>query len=57
MPTNRVIELPDAAAAGTHLTSMVRYGDVVLVKASRGMRMEQVVDALVGMRRVATKAG
>ena len=57
MPTNRVIELPDAAVAGAHLTSMVKHGDVVLVKASRGMRMEQVVEAVVAMRRVATKAG
>lgn len=57
MPTDRIIELPDAAAAGTALESMVRQGDVVLVKASRGLRMEQVVETLTGMRRVATKAG
>ncbi|MEP7150771.1 MAG: UDP-N-acetylmuramoyl-tripeptide--D-alanyl-D-alanine ligase [Nitrospira sp.] len=57
MPTNRITELPDAAAAGDALTAMVRQGDVVLVKASRGMRMEQVVEAVTGMRRVATKAG
>ncbi|WHZ17728.1 MAG: UDP-N-acetylmuramoyl-tripeptide--D-alanyl-D-alanine ligase [Nitrospira sp.] len=56
MASERILELPDAAAAGIALTSMVRQGDVVLVKASRGMRMEQVVDTLAGMRRVAKKA-
>jgi len=56
MAPENVLELPDAAAAGTALTPMVRQGDVVLVKASRGMRMEQVVDTLAGMRRVAKKA-
>ncbi len=56
MPSDRITEHPDAQAAATALARMVRQGDVVLVKASRGMRMEQVVDALTGMRRVARKA-
>ncbi|MDP9131745.1 MAG: UDP-N-acetylmuramoyl-tripeptide--D-alanyl-D-alanine ligase [Nitrospirota bacterium] len=56
MPAEGVTELPDAATAGTALTAMVRRGDVVLVKASRGMRMEQIVETVSGLRRVATKA-
>ena len=56
MPSDRIAELPDAQAAATALSRMVRQGDVVLVTASRGMRMEQVVDAVTGMRRVARKA-
>jgi UDP-N-acetylmuramoyl-tripeptide--D-alanyl-D-alanine ligase len=56
LPADRIIEVHDAVAAGSALKAMVRQGDVVLVKASRGMRMEQVVDTLTGMRRVARKA-
>jgi UDP-N-acetylmuramoyl-tripeptide--D-alanyl-D-alanine ligase len=56
MPADRIVEVPDAAAAGTRLKSMVQQGDVVLVKASRGMQMEQVVETITGMRRAARKA-
>jgi len=56
MASERIVELPDSVAAGTTLSSMVRQGDVVLVKASRGMRMEQVVETLTGMQRIAKKA-
>ncbi len=38
-------DVPDVVA---HLTKTVRKGDWVLVKGSRGMRMERVVEALVG---------
>jgi UDP-N-acetylmuramoyl-tripeptide--D-alanyl-D-alanine ligase len=36
---------PDAAAAVGHL---LRPGDAVLVKGSRGVKLEAVVDAIVG---------
>jgi UDP-N-acetylmuramoyl-tripeptide--D-alanyl-D-alanine ligase len=46
----------DAAAAADRLKRIVRQGDVVLVKASRGMKMEQVVQVLTGMRAVTKQA-
>lgn len=51
MPAEAVREAPDAAAAGSWLKAMVRTRDVVLVKASRGMRMERVIEALRRGRR------
>jgi len=51
-----VTEVADAAAAADLLRAEVRQGDVVLVKASRGMKMEQVVQRLTGMRAVTKEA-
>jgi UDP-N-acetylmuramoyl-tripeptide--D-alanyl-D-alanine ligase len=42
----RVLSAPDAGAAIPLLRANLRPGDVVLVKGSRGMHMEVIVDAL-----------
>ena len=52
----QIDEVDDAAAAADHLKRILRQGDVVLVKASRGMKMEQVVQTLAGMRAVIRQA-
>jgi len=52
----QIDEVADAAAAADHLKKIVRQGDVVLVKASRGVKLEQVVQVLTGMRAVIKQA-
>jgi len=56
MAGSAIVEVADAAAAADLLRTSVRQGDVVLVKASRGMKMEQVVHVLTGMRAVTRQA-
>ncbi len=51
-----IILAPDAAVATTAVKAIVKPGDVVLVKASRGMKLEQVAQALQGTKRTARKA-
>jgi UDP-N-acetylmuramoyl-tripeptide--D-alanyl-D-alanine ligase len=51
MASDRILEVPDAGAAAVAVKSLVRRGDVVLVKASRGMKLEQVVQVLTGSGR------
>ncbi len=47
MAAERVIECPDNAAALEELGERLQPGDVVLVKGSRGVRMEEIVAGLL----------
>jgi UDP-N-acetylmuramoyl-tripeptide--D-alanyl-D-alanine ligase len=47
MPAPRVIRCADAVEAAETLRDSLRPGDTLLVKASRGMRLETIVRELV----------
>jgi UDP-N-acetylmuramoyl-tripeptide--D-alanyl-D-alanine ligase len=53
---SRIIEVPDARAAADAVKTLVKPGDAVLIKASRGMKLELVADALQGAKRTTKKA-
>jgi UDP-N-acetylmuramoyl-tripeptide--D-alanyl-D-alanine ligase len=46
MPARSVVYLKDAAQAATELDSVLRQGDTVLLKASRRIGLDRVVDHL-----------
>jgi UDP-N-acetylmuramoyl-tripeptide--D-alanyl-D-alanine ligase len=46
MPASQARFFGDSAAAATFLVDFVRPGDLVLVKGSRGVKMERIVEAL-----------
>jgi UDP-N-acetylmuramoyl-tripeptide--D-alanyl-D-alanine ligase len=47
LPGSNLVSVEDAAAAAAVVLELVRPGDAVLVKGSRGVHLEQVVEALV----------
>ncbi|THJ16551.1 MAG: UDP-N-acetylmuramoyl-tripeptide--D-alanyl-D-alanine ligase [Nitrospira sp. CG24B] len=51
-----ILEVPDARAASAAIKAFVKPGDTVLIKASRGMKLELVADALRGATHTTRKA-
>ncbi|HWV45861.1 MAG TPA: UDP-N-acetylmuramoyl-tripeptide--D-alanyl-D-alanine ligase [Nitrospira sp.] len=53
---SHIIDAPDARTAAAAMETVVKPGDAVLIKASRGMKLELVADALRGAIRTTKKA-
>lgn len=51
MASQRIQEAPDSAAGAAIVKALVREGDVLLVKGSRGMQMERIIERLMGGER------
>jgi len=47
LPIDRTRRYPDSASACAPVMSLARSGDVVLVKGSRGTRMDVIADAML----------
>ena len=45
---DEVYHHPDSARASEGVVELMREGDLIVVKGSRGMRMERVVQSLLG---------
>jgi UDP-N-acetylmuramoyl-tripeptide--D-alanyl-D-alanine ligase len=54
LAAEHVVEVTDRAEALAALDERLQPGDVVLVKASRGIELDLLVDALVESRRAAS---
>lgn len=52
MDASKAMHFADRSAAIAWLENEVRHGDILLVKGSRGMKLEQVVDALMRLEPV-----
>jgi UDP-N-acetylmuramoyl-tripeptide--D-alanyl-D-alanine ligase len=56
LPAERVVHFPDAHTAAEIVPTMLRPGDLVLLKASRGIHLELLAEAIVGQRQAASRA-
>jgi UDP-N-acetylmuramoyl-tripeptide--D-alanyl-D-alanine ligase len=48
MPVSSVLEFEDSWLAAKELPEKLRERDVILVKGSRAMKMERIVEGLIG---------